>query len=143
MTPAEIRSAIAADPALTALLPDSQAIADAMSAGRTVMGSVRRPIFSMWCGRTGLRAAIEAHAKNDASPLQSIALTLQDFLKGAAEEVDFAHPDNVAMLGAWQAAGAITQAQADELLGLAMIADPVAEMDVRRAIWNEDGSRAL
>ena len=35
MTADEIRAAIAADPALQALVPDSQAIADALSVGRT------------------------------------------------------------------------------------------------------------
>ena len=35
-----IRDAITSDPALMALVPDTQAIADAMSQGRTVTGDV-------------------------------------------------------------------------------------------------------
>lgn len=143
MTPETIRAAIAVDPALTALLPDSQAIADAMSAGRTRSAPVRRADFAIWCGATGLRAAVEDHAGNVASPLRSVALTIRDFLGGAAESIDFALAGNQQMLAAWQMAGAITQAQADELMALGREPDPVAEMDVRRAIWNDDGSRAI
>lgn len=143
MTTAEIRAAIVADPALTALLPDSQAIADAMSAGRTRSAPVRRADFAVWCGATGLRAVVEDHAANVDSPLRSAALTIRDFLAGAAESIDFSLAGNQQMLAAWQQAGAITQAQADELIALATVPDPVAELDVRRAIWLDDGSRAI
>lgn len=143
MTPETIRAAIAVDPALTALLPDSQAIADAMSAGRTRSAPVRRADFAVWCGATGLRAAVEDHAGNVDSPLRSAALTIRDFLGGAAETIDFALPGNQQMLAAWQQAGAITQEQADALMALGREPDPVAEMDVRRAIWNDDGTRAI
>jgi len=143
MTPAEIRAAIAADPSLTALLPDSQAIADAMSAGRTRSAPVRRADFAVWCGATGLRAAVEDHAGNVDSPLRSAALTIRDFLGGAAESIDFGLAGNQQMLAAWQMAGAITQEQADALMALGHEPDPVAEMDVRRAIWLDDGTRAI
>lgn len=143
MTPAEIRAVIAASPTLTALLPDSQAIADAMSAGRTRSAPVRRADFAVWCGATGLRAVVEDHAGNVNSPLRSAALTIRDFLAGAAESIDFSLAGNQQMLGAWQQAGAITQEQADALLALGQEPDQVAEMDVRRAIWNDDGTRAI
>lgn len=143
MTPDDIRAAIAADPALTALLPDSQAIADAMSEGRTRAAPVRRADFAVWCGATGLRAAVEDHASNVDSPLRSAALTIRDFLGGAAETIDFGLAGNQQMLAAWQMAGAITQEQADELMALGREPDPVAEMDVRRAIWRDDGTRAI
>ena len=143
MTPSEIRAAISESPSLTALLPDSQAIAGAMSAGRTRAAPVRRADFAVWCGATGLRAAVEDHAANADSPLRSAALTIRDFLGGAAESIDFSLAGNQQMLAAWQQAGAITQAQADALMALGREPDPVAEMDVRRAIWNEDGTRAI
>lgn len=143
MTPAEIRTAIAADPALTALLPDSQAIADAMSLGRTRSAPVPRANFAVWCGSTGLRSTVEDHAADAASPLRAAALTIRDFLGGAAESIDFALAGNQQMLAAWQVAGAITQAQVDELLALGVEPDPVTELDVRRAIWNDDGTRAI
>lgn len=143
MTPAEIRQAITESPALTDLLPDSQAIADAMSAGRTRSAPVRRADFAVWCGATGLRAVVEDHAANAESPLRSAALTIRDFLGGAAESIDFALAGNQQMLAAWQMAGAITQEQANALMALGNEPDPVAEMEVRRAIWLDDGTRAI
>lgn len=143
MTPEEIRQAITESPTLTNLLPDSQAIADAMSEGRTRSAPVRRADFAVWCGATGLRAAVEDHAANVDSPLRSAALTIRDFLGGAAESIDFALAGNQQMLAAWQMAGAITQPEADALIALGREPDPVREIDVRRAIWADNGERII
>lgn len=126
------------------LLPDSVAITEAMNANRTRVGSVSRAVFSMWCGRTGLRAAIEEHAANVNSPLRSIAITLEDFLRGGTTDaVDFGHPDNIYMLEVWGQAGAISVEQAAEIIELASEPDPISELEVRKAIWNDDGTRAI
>ena len=126
------------------LLPDSVAITEAMNANRTRVGSVSRAVFSMWCGRTGLRVAIENHANNVDSPLRSIAITLEDFLRGGTTDaVDFGHPDNMYMLEVWGNAGAISVEQAAEIITLATIPDPISELEVRKAIWNDDGTRAI
>lgn len=144
MTSDEIRAAIAASQELQALAPNTQAIADALSVGRTRVGSAPRSVFAMWCGSTGLRAAIQDHANDPDSPLRAVALTILDLLQGGvSDSIDMAHPSNQAMLGSWVQAGALTQAEADELVALATVPDPVDEYSVRVAIFNDDGSIAL
>lgn len=83
-------------------------------------GPCSRARFAMWCGKTGLRAAIQDHADTPESPLRSIALTVIDFLRGSADSVDMAEAANQAMLTAWLTAGAISQEQHDELLAISV-----------------------
>lgn len=84
-------------------------------------GPIGRAEFAIWCGTTGLRAAIEDHANAPLSPLRSIALTLIDFLRGnVSPAIDFGKAANRQMLAAWVSAGGVTQAQADELLALSL-----------------------
>lgn len=47
------------------------------------------------------------------------------------------------LLDALAAAGVINAEHVAAIKALAEVHTPVAEMDVRRAIWNDDGSRAL
>lgn len=103
------------------------------------VGSISRARFSIWCGATGLRAAVADHANDPASPLRSIALTIQDFLLGGvADSLDLSHPNNQMMLGAWVAADAITQDQAADLVTLATTQVPifgnVHHLDVAKAL---------
>lgn len=106
-----------------------QDIADwANTPSMLVVGMVPRSIFSMWCGSTGLRGAIEDIAVTTGHPLRAIALTVLDFLRGGvADALDFADARNQMMLGAWVQAGALTQAQADELIALATTLKSPAE----------------
>lgn len=143
MTPAEIRAAINASPELTALVPDTVALAAALSAGRTKLGSVSRELFAAWAAGNGMRAVIDDTAATVGHPLRSIALACKDVLAGAAEGIDFSKPQNAQMLQAWVQAGIMQQSDADSLYALATAPDPVDEMDVRRAIFNDDGSSAL
>ncbi len=132
MTPAQLtalRAHIDATPAYADWIAhgNDQQLADALSALTVpVVGSVSRSRFAMWCGATGLRAAIADHARTPGSPLRSIALTIEDFLLGGvAEELHLADPANQMMIAAWVQAGALTQAQADELLALATTPQPL------------------
>lgn len=118
----------------------------------TETGSIARSMFAIWAAQTGMRSAIRDHAQNVNSPLRSIAITLEDFLGGAADSLDFAMSENQTMLAAWVSVGGCTQEQADSLLALCQrsvsraqqsMGEPVTELDVRRAIWNDDGSRAI
>ena len=108
--------------------------------------------FAIWAASTGLRAAIQDHAENASSPLRSIALTLLDLLTGNLERaLDFGNTANVAMLEAWVTAGAITADQRNELLALSekmisraeQLGLEISNMTIRRAIWNDDGTRAI
>lgn len=84
-----------------------------------VYGTISTNDLAIWSASSGLRAAIQDHANNAASPLRSIALTLLDLLTGNLERaLDFGIAANVAMLEAWVTAGAITENQRDELLAL-------------------------
>lgn len=145
MTPAQLAALaayIAADPVFAPHLAagSDQQIADIINA-RTepVVGGVSRARFAIWAGSTGLRAVIADHAATQGSPLRSIALTLTDFLVGGvADTLDLSDISNQQMLGAWVAVGALTQAQADELIALATTDQPVfghlSNTDIARAL---------
>lgn len=118
----------------------------------TETGSISRAMFAVWAAQTGMRSAIRDHALNVNSPLRAIAITLEDFLGGAADSLDFAMSENQAMLAAWVSVGGCTQEQADSLLALCqktvsrarqVFGESVSDLDVRRAIWNDDGTRAI
>lgn len=95
------------------------AIAEALNAPyTTITGAINRAMFAIWAAQTGMRSAIRDHALNTESPLRSIAISLEDFLGGASETLDFAKSENQAMLAAWVTAGGCTQEQADSLLAL-------------------------
>ena len=129
------------------------AIAEALNADyATQTGSVARARFTIWAASTGMRAVIRDHAINLDSPLRAIAITLEDFLGGASETLDFAKAENQTMLAAWVTAGSCTQTQADSLLALSqktvsraqqIFGQQVTALDVRRVIWNDDGTRAM
>jgi hypothetical protein len=95
--------------------------ADALNAPRvTTYAPVPKREFANWCARTGLRAQIEDHAHNSASPLRSLALRVLDYLQGSEPtEIDFSDTANTSMLTPWVAAGAITVEQQTELMTLA------------------------
>lgn len=137
MIPQEIRTLIAADPALQALLPDSQAIADAMSAGRTRANATEIGVgmilatIGLASGNALLDALYSAPDFRHVRPLLE-----QGRLVVSSPLV----ADALAVLVAGEV---ITQGEADALIALGREPDPVAEMDVRRAIWNDDGTRAI
>lgn len=136
MTPQQIRDAIAADPALQALAEQGRIadLAAALSAGRTRLGTVSVVDFASWAAATGMRAVIEDHAANAASPMRSIALALRDVLTGATGGIRLDLPVNQQMLAAWVTAGELTTANRDALLALAQQDDPVNMTQVEIAL---------
>lgn len=136
MTPQQIRDAIAADPALQALAEQGRIadLAAALSAGRTRLGTVSVGDFASWAAETGMRAVIEDHAANAASPMRSIALALRDVLTGATGGIRLDLPVNQQMLAAWVTAGELTTANRDALLALAQQDDPVNMTQVEIAL---------
>ena len=121
---------------------DTQAIADALPSVGGV-GRIERAEFAMWCADTGMRAKIEDHAANPASPLRSAALACRDVILGAANAIDFSLPGNAAMLGAWVAIGELSQDQADNLLAQATRYSKADEYDVRCVCWADNGDWTL
>lgn len=144
MTHDDIRAAISANPLLLVRdgggLPDTTATAAALSAGRARMGTVSVGDFASWAAATGMRAVIEDHATNAASPMRSVALALRDVLTGNIGGIRLDLPANVEMLAAWVSAGLLSAENRDALLALATTPDPVDEFEVRCAIYADDGT---
>ena len=136
MTADEIRAAIAADPDLQALVPDSQAIADALSVGRT-----------RWkYTEIGVGTIIEVLGLAAANPVLDALYASPDYrhVKPLLDQGRL-RLDVVAQAGMLQplvTGGLLTQAQLDALIARAKEADPVDEYRVRVAIhYNADGTR--
>lgn len=154
MTADEIRAAIAADPALQALAAGgaTQALADALSAGRTEVRSRITSARGMAEHMPGGPAAAEIvlmklegardamlGSADDATKVMGSLLRRQlRFLDG--EGLDFGSPALRAMLDQFVLLNILT---ADEVTGLKAIAQfpaPVPEWDVRCAIYADDGT---
>lgn len=134
MTADEIRAAIAADPALQALVPDTQAIAAALSVGRTRYVETQ----------IGVGTIIEVLGIAAANPVLDALYASPDYrhVKPLLDQGRL-RLDVVAQAGMLQplvTGGLLTQAQLDALIARAKEAAPVAEYDVRMAIYNDDGS---
>lgn len=136
MTADEIRAAIAADPALQALVPDSQAIADALSAGRTRWKHTE----------IGVGTIIEVLWLAAANPVLDALYASPDYrhVKPLLDQGRL-RLDVVAQAGMLQplvTGGLLTQAQLDALIARAKEPAPVDEYAVRVAIhYNADGTR--
>lgn len=145
MTPQEIRDAIAADPQLQALLPDTVALAAHPTfAARTELGLVTRSDFAGWAATTGMRAKIQDFSVSAGHPLRDSSLAILDVLSGgAAAGIDMSRPANQAIVGAWVALGELSQTNSDALTLLAQHSAPVTEFEIRCAVFNDDGSLAV
>lgn len=134
MTADEIRAAIAADPALQALVPDTQAIAAALSVGRTRYVETQ----------IGVGTIIEVLGLAVANPVLDALYAAPDYrhVKPLLDQGRL-RLDAVAQAGMLQplvTGELLTQAQLDALVARAKEPAPVDEYDVRMAIYNDDGS---
>ncbi len=134
MTAEEIRAAIAADPALQALVPDTVALAATLSAGRT-----------RWKHTDiGVGTIIEVLGIAAANPVLDALYASPDYrhVKPLLDQGRL-RLDVVAQAGMLQplvTGGLLPQVQLDALVARAKEPAPVAEYDVRMAIYNDDGS---
>ena len=120
---------------------DCDELARIASIDRTATGPIEKKDFAIWCAASGMRAAIEDHASNPASPLRAIALSLKDFLVGPPDAgIDFNEPGNQQSLAAWEAVGAISGEQKAQLLAMGIKPAPVSAYEVAEALFNPDGS---
>ena len=134
MTADEICAAIAADPALQALVPDTQAIAAALSVDRTRWKHTE----------IGVGTIIEALGLAAANPVLDALYASTDYrhVKPLLDQGRL-RLDVVGQAGMLQplvTGGLLTQAQLDALTARAKEPDPVDEYAVRVAIYNNDGS---
>ena len=134
MTAEEIRAAIAADPALQALVPDTVALAAALSVGRTRYVETN----------IGVGTIIEVLGLAAANPVLDALYASPDYrhVKVLLDQGRL-RLDAVAQAGMLQplvTGGLLTQAQLDALVARAKEPAPVDEYAVRVAIYNDDGS---
>ena len=134
MTEDEIRAAIAADPALRALVPDTHAIATALSVGRVRYEKTE----------IGVGTVIEVMGLATANAVLDVIYSATDYrhVKPLLDQGRL-RLDSQFVRAALQnmvAAGLLTQPQCDALLSRAQAPDPVSEFAVRLAIYNDDGS---
>lgn len=128
-----------------------QAVASYLSNGRTVQGSVSTGTLLGWTAMTGLQTIIQDTAHTPGStyyattatvggatvPLRAAALSM---LAAQAANLPFdlsasaTGQGNLALLGAWVTAGAITAAQEATLVAMAAVPAPISDLDVRVAI---------
>ena len=152
MTAQEIRAAIAASQELQALVPDTVALAAALSVGSTEvysrLVSARGMAADYFGGPVGAEVvlmklegaavALKASATQADKVLGSLIARQLGFLAG--EGLDFGSPALRGMLDQFAAGGILT---AEEVAGLKAIATrpaPVSEFDVRVAIFADDGT---
>ena len=86
------------------------------------LGTIKTNPFVIWAAKTGQRAVIEDTASNPLDPLRSIALSLQDLVRGNLDQgLDFSITDTSAMADTWLAAGKMTQPMYEDLMALATV----------------------
>jgi len=85
-----------------------------------VYGPVDVGQFVSWAAETGMRAKIKIHSENNASPLQSIALALLDWINGnAGLQFDLSKQAHQLMLQSWVDANELTVPNRDALYTIA------------------------
>jgi hypothetical protein len=142
MTPEQIRAAIAARPELAGVT-DSQALADALSVGRTRLAPTT-------IGRGQVIIALDLDAGNALlDHLRAVPRFRHVWPLIEAGELRLDLPQTVAMLdslvGVTLDDGTedglpFLESHRSALMTLATRPDPVDEMSVRRAIWADDGT---
>jgi len=140
MTPEQIRTTINADPALVALAQagDTQALADALSAGRTKLVShfaSERGVLERFPGgplaADALLAALEAFALTQ-HPMARIVSRALKFL-AQPEGLDIGSPATLGLLDALTP-DVLTTEQRDGLRAMATVADPITHTQVGDAV---------
>lgn len=150
MEPDVIRAAVVADPVLMALVPDTAAIAAALSAQHTRLMErliTERRVLSVLGLADGeaFLSALEAFAVQtlpDAHPLKAAQPGLKRVLSWlkTADGVDVGDPLAQQMLNALAATGVVNASHAQLVMDLARVPVVVDETDVRRALWADDGT---
>lgn len=152
MTPQEIRDAITASPELSALVPDTTAIAAALSVGRTEVYSrlvSARGMAAEFPGGPigaevvlmkleGAATALKASEVDADKVLGSLIARQLGFLAG--EGLDFGSDALRGMLDQFAAGGILTADEVSGLKGIATQPAPIREFDVRVAIFADNGA---
>ena len=130
----EIRAAITADPELLALVPNTKAIADALSVGRMRIEKLNAGI-GLVLETLGPDAGSQVLDSIDAMRAGNSAVKWAWYLLERGD-LDFGSPATRGMISTLFAEQADVR---DALLSVAEVPDPVSEFDVRRAVYADDG----
>lgn len=145
MTYDEIRAAIGASPELQALVPDTQALAmhPTFSANKVVAEYwlTDRGLVADLVTLTGTTAMSDSVLnKLDAAAASSRSVqTIVNRLYNDTRGINFGDPATVDWFQSMTPA-VFTEAERDALVSLALQPSPVSEFDIRRAIFNDNGS---
>ena len=111
-------------------------------------GFINRDKFNTWAVIYDERSNIEDHANNPASPVRSAALALRDVLQGGSDGLHLEYPEIMALVEVWPyrdpaakvelIARATVKVSRGDQLDL-----PVTELDIRKLLWNDDGTRGI
>lgn len=112
----------------------TQAIADALSVGRTKVTKVPIADVQAYLQTQGLWWNIKAVAADVAHPAQSAAIAVLDVANARYENIDMTLPIVAQMLGGLVATNVITQANMDALVGMGVVPDPVDHTQVGAAL---------
>ena len=140
MTPDQIRVAISASQALLALMPDTQAIASALSVGRTRMVEVEAWRAQRYFVKRLKWRAIVAASTNASHPAMLAAQVAVDLAENPAMTVDFTDAAAAGMWSALTQTNLCTTADRDEIQSWCIAPNPVDEFAVRCAIYADDGT---
>lgn len=150
MSPEEIRAAILERPDVKALLPDTRAVAEALSIGRLQRQETlitERRVLSVLGVVVGgeFLDALDAFAStvlDSAHPLAAYQSGIRRAIGWLKTEdgIDVGDATSQAMLEALAQAGVVTSVSADAIRALAYAPSPLLEFDVRRAVFADDGS---
>ena len=134
MTKEEIVNLIKTTPTLTALVPDTRAIAEEISKGRTKF--VKTEI--------GVGTILEVLGVQSGNTLLDIIYNDANFrhVKPLIDQgrLRLDSPFVISVVEQFTQAGLLTVEQKNVLLSKAKEPDPISEFDVRVAIYNDDGS---
>lgn len=137
MTVDEIRSAISSDEQLKALIPDTQAIADELSGRETYKAP-----FEIGAG--GILATLGLERGNALlDAIQSTPGFRHVWPMIEQGRLDLSSPLVDAGLAMLVQGEVISSSEMQQLLSLCLQPVDVSEIDVKLAIWNDDGSLAI
>lgn len=150
MTAAEIRAAIEAAPQISALMPDTAAIAAGLSEGRTRLAErmvTERRILSALGVIAGAAFldALDTFADAALPPEHPLAAYHSGIRRAIGwlktdDGIDIGDAASQAMLTILAQAGIVDATSAEAVKALALVPDPISEFDVRRAVFADDGT---
>lgn len=138
MTPQEIRDAVADDAQIAALLPDTQAVADALSVGRVrvveTLGGVGVVMEAL--GPVAGAAVLDGldALRATSSPVKWAWVLIE---RG---ELDFGSAATRGMIEQMAADGMFPAEVATALLAVAEVPDPISAYEVQIAVYGNEGS---